>query len=294
MNENALKDRIRNISKERGQTSKECWIKLYLERFLSRLSRSQYSDKLIFKGGFLLSYMLEIGRETSDLDFLLTRMNSQENEIRKAIEEIMTVQSEDDFSFSLFKMEPLEQPHMEYPGYRVTLQITFGSTKENIQIDIGVGDVVEPEHRIIPLYQYKGKPLFDSEISLSVYPIETIFSEKLETVLSKGAANSRMKDYHDLVTLTRQNSLIDETDLKIFSSRTFKNRGTKLSLIQFDEASLETLQKYWAGHLKKLGSATVDLDLPKNIREIIHEINSYLLKIKLIPEITENMPQHQK
>ena len=78
MNENALKDRIRNISKERGQTAKECWIKLYLERFLSRLSRSQYSDKLIFKGGFLLSYLLETGRETSDLDFLLTRMNAHE------------------------------------------------------------------------------------------------------------------------------------------------------------------------------------------------------------------------
>lgn len=192
------------------------------------------------------------------------------------------MQSEDGFSFSLFKMEPLDQPHMEYPGYRVTLEITFGNVKENIQIDIGVGDVVEPENRIIPLCQYKGKPLFDSEISLSVYPIETIFSEKLETVLSKGAANSRMKDYHDLIILAREHSLIDENDLKIFSSQTFKNRGTKLSLIQFDEASLETLQKYWAGHLKKLGSVAEDLGLPKTIREIIQEINSYLLKVKLI------------
>jgi hypothetical protein len=41
--------------------------------------------------------------------------------------------------------------------------------------------------------------MFEGEISLVVYPPETIFAEKLETVLSKGAANSRMKDYHDLL-----------------------------------------------------------------------------------------------
>jgi len=49
MNVNALKDRIRNIAKERGQTAKECWTKLFLERFLARFSRSAYCDKFIFK-----------------------------------------------------------------------------------------------------------------------------------------------------------------------------------------------------------------------------------------------------
>ena len=71
MNEQGLKDRLQAISKERGINFNECWKKLLLERFLSRLSRSTYTQQFIFKGGFLLAYILEIGRETTDLIFYL-------------------------------------------------------------------------------------------------------------------------------------------------------------------------------------------------------------------------------
>lgn len=64
MNEQALKDRLQTISKEKGIQFNECWKKLLLERFLFRLSRSNQAKKFIFKGGFLLAYLMEIGRET--------------------------------------------------------------------------------------------------------------------------------------------------------------------------------------------------------------------------------------
>lgn len=73
--------------------------------------------------------------------------------------------------------------------------------KDRIHIDIGTGDVVSPTPRDLNLVQYRDKPLFESQISLLVYPPETIFAEKLETVISKGTINSRMKDYHDLLLL---------------------------------------------------------------------------------------------
>lgn len=50
MNEQGLKDRLQAISKERGIPFNECWKKLLLERFLSRLSRSTYTQQFIFKG----------------------------------------------------------------------------------------------------------------------------------------------------------------------------------------------------------------------------------------------------
>ena len=64
MNEQALKDRIKIIAREKGIQFNECWKKLLLERFLLRLSRSAHDRKFIFKGGFLLAYIMEIGRET--------------------------------------------------------------------------------------------------------------------------------------------------------------------------------------------------------------------------------------
>ena len=115
MNEQGLKDRLQAISKERGIHFNECWKKLLLERFLSRLSRSTYTQQFIFKGGFLLAYIMEIGRETTDLDFLLTSINASKDEIKEAIEEIIAVESEDGFSFSYEGIELLEQPHMDYP-----------------------------------------------------------------------------------------------------------------------------------------------------------------------------------
>lgn len=74
MNEQALKDRLRTLAQEKKIPFNTCLKHLFLERFLVRLSRSSQSEKFIFKGGMLLSYLLKLGRETTDLDFLLTRI----------------------------------------------------------------------------------------------------------------------------------------------------------------------------------------------------------------------------
>lgn len=99
MNKQALIDRIHKIAKEKEIPFNECWKQLVLARFLVRLSHSKYAENFIFKGGFLLSYMMEIGRETTDLDFLLTKMNANEKEIADATQEIASVALEDGFTF---------------------------------------------------------------------------------------------------------------------------------------------------------------------------------------------------
>lgn len=157
MNKQALMDRVHKIAKEKDIPFNECWRQLLLARFLARLSRSEYSDKFIFKGGFLLSYMMEIGRETIDLDFLLTKMNASEKEIIDATQEIASVALGDGFTFLYETIEPLEQPHMNYPGYRVTLKATFSNMKDKIQIDVGIGDIVKPVERNFHLFEYKAQ-----------------------------------------------------------------------------------------------------------------------------------------
>ena len=62
INENALKDRLHIIAREKKLPFNACWKQLLLERFLARLASSAHTDKLIFKGGFLLSYIMEIYR----------------------------------------------------------------------------------------------------------------------------------------------------------------------------------------------------------------------------------------
>lgn len=279
INEQALKDRIKKIAIEKGIHFNSCWKKFLLERFLARLAASGYFDKFIFKGGFLLAYMIPIGRETIDLDFLFTNSKAGKEELRKIFEEITSVHSEDGFNFSFHSIELLSQPHMEYPGYRIVLNTSFAKIKDKIQIDIGIGDIVHPLTYEIQLIKYSGKPLFESAISLLVYPVETIFSEKLETIISKGLGNSRMKDYHDLILLLRKKELLDLNKLKVALTNTFFHRETPLGLIQFDETSLNFLQKMWIAHIQGLGDVAKNLDLPLDISAVIEEINKYIAPI---------------
>ena len=170
---------------------------------------------------------------------------------------------------------------MNYPGFQVRIAIQFGVMSDKFYVDIGVGDAVEPVSLIWPSFIYKEKPLFDDTISLEVYPVETIFAEKLETIISRGAANSRMKDYHDLLLLCREGNLIDKARLKDNIVQTFQNRGTVFSIpIQFQFDELERMQLLWAGHLRALGAHRAQvLGLTEKMVAIIDELNQWLSTI---------------
>lgn len=280
INEQALKDKLQIIAKEKEIPFNACWKQLLLERFLARLSHSSHVNKFIFKGGFLLSYIMKIGRETVDLDFLLTRMTAEVKKLQEVFEQIVSTLLDDGFNFTFESIELLSQPHMEYAGYRITFKTSFANMKDKIHVDVGIGDVVEPQKRNINLFEYRGKPIFEKSVSLLVYPIETIFAEKLETVISKGSTNSRMKDFHDLFLLLRDKSLLTSKKLHKDVEKTFNNRGTALKPIRFDEAGHKAVQKLWTAHLQGLGDVGKELDLPENIKEVIDKLNT---NISFIP-----------
>ncbi|MBP8081994.1 MAG: nucleotidyl transferase AbiEii/AbiGii toxin family protein [Spirochaetes bacterium] len=278
MNEQALKDRIKNIANTENSTFGEVLKRLELERFLVRLSRSKYNGIYIFKGGLLLSWYLDIGRETKDIDFLASKISADAATIEQDMKNICAVDIDDGFVFTFGDIVPLEQPHMNYPGFRVILDLIIGNNmRDRIQIDIGIGDSVSPETESFPLTRYKDSFLFEGSVSLQVYPVESIFAEKLETLISKGAANSRMKDYHDLYLLSHTEDLIDSKKLIESINKTFKTRDTSLILpIQFNEEEISFLQRLWSAHCRGLGSITTELKLPLDIIAVITELNNWL------------------
>jgi hypothetical protein len=279
MNEQALKARLKHIGKEKGKGFNEVWKLLVLERFLARLSRSEYSDKFIFKGGLLLSYYLIIGRETIDIDLLARRLNAEKSNVEFIMQEICLLNLDDGFQMEFISLEDLDHQHMNYPGFQVGINAQFGVMKDKFFVDIGVGDVVDPVMLVWPSFSYKEIPLFSDPISLEVYPVETIFAEKLETIISRGAANSRMKDYHDLLLLCRDDGLLDKALLKDNIDQTFQNRGTVFSIpVQFQSDELDRMQSLWAGHLRSLGvPRTQLLGLPEKIDTVINDLNQWLL-----------------
>ena len=228
-----------------------------------------------------MSYYVVIGRETTDIDLLAKRLYAEKSHVEQIIQEICLLHLNDGFQMRLDNLDDLDHQHMNYPGFQARVAVQFGVMSDKFYVDIGVGDAVEPVTLIWPSFIYKEKPLFENFISLDVYPVETIFAEKLETVISRGAANSRMKDYHDLLLLCRQSKLIDKLILKDNIAKTFQNRGTTFFIpVQFQSDELERMQALWSGHLRVLGaSRSAALRLPNNIITVIDELNNWLSEV---------------
>ena len=279
LSENTIKDRLRNLADEQEKSVNELLKKLYLERFLARLAQSDFKNQLIFKGGYLLRYYIKIGRETKDLDFLFTQLNAEIPVIKKIFQHICFLDTKDNFSMTVLKIELLDHPHMIHSGFRVTLKIKHieGTLKDNLQIDIGVGDIVHAKALTIPLLKYKSEPFFEDKISLKAYPPEFIFAEKLIAIISKGKVNSRMKDFHDLILIIRKTSLLKVKKLKKIVNQVFKHKEVEKKFpIKFSKPDYEQFEKRWKQYREKNKLTMRETNLPKRFAKVISELNIFL------------------
>ncbi|MDX8431606.1 MAG: nucleotidyl transferase AbiEii/AbiGii toxin family protein [Candidatus Algichlamydia australiensis] len=210
------------------------------------------------------------------MSFLLRQIDAEESRLYYVFEEIASMRLEDGFAFHLVKIKSLMQRHMLYPGFRIFLSANFGAMRDQIRLDIGIGDLVEPTEREIPQVKFRNNPLFLGDIVLKTYPIGAIFSEKVETVISKGSLNSRMKDYHDLFIILKNKERLNTEKLRKQVHKTFSKRKTAAGLVNFSDGALKSLQRLWSAHYLSVANQAYDLDLPKIIEEIINEINAYL------------------
>lgn len=149
------------------------------------------------------------------------------DDIKKYLTEVSTITISDGFTFENLDVVPLPHAHMKYPGYQVSVIGKLGNTKTKVFIDIGVGDAVKATEITMKLLGTEKAPLFEKEIHLWAYPVESIFAEKLETAVARADQNSRMKDYHDLILLVR-GDVVDKKAAKAAIQATFNNRGTDL------------------------------------------------------------------
>jgi len=115
----------------------------------------------------------------------------------------------------------------DYEGVRIKIEVTLGSIRQKIIIDIGFGDKVTPKP-----YKLKYPVLLDNNIPLIyAYNNESIIAEKIEAICKLGFLTSRMKDFYDILFLF-DNYKIDKTILQKAIDSTFKNRETDKKLFQ--------------------------------------------------------------
>lgn len=182
------------LSRERNVEYYELLQRFMFERILERISVSKYNDNFILKGGLLLSAMFGIdNRTTKDMDTTIKGMDISKVNMVNVLNEILSINLNDSVKFDLISVTDIREDD-EYGGNKYHIVGRFQNMKVNLEMDISTGDKIIPRE-----LKYKYPLIFsDKEIVINSYNIETILSEKIETVLKRGIYNSRMKDFYDI------------------------------------------------------------------------------------------------
>lgn len=243
-----LKAKIRNLSGGDNDRARVLIRNFVMERFLERVALSQYRNNFILKGGMLVAAVVGLEtRATMDIDTTVKSLPLTMENARKVVEDIIQIDVSDGMSFAITKASDIMEGH-DYPGIRFMLEATLEKLRQTIKIDISTGDVITPQ-----AVEYSYKLMFDDRsISIWTYNLETLLGEKLETIMARETANTRMRDFYDIHILTEQETIDYEVLHDAFMATSIKRETTQmiprfdsiLDAVKSDPVMREMWEKY--------------------------------------------------
>ena len=246
--------KLLTLARSRGEDFQFLLGRWFAERFLYRLAESSQKDSFILKGAMLfLAWDGRLHRPTKDLD-LLGFGSSDVLDVTRRIREVCAVPVDDGIVFDLTGIagERIKED-AEYEGVRVRVPASLDGARIPMQIDVGFGDMVDPPpvELTFPVLLPLAAPV------LRAYPPEAVIAEKFHAMVVLGIANSRMKDFFDVWTLSQTRSF-DMKQLARSVRSTFERRRTPLPEavpMALSSAFLEDASKQmqWAAFGRRLG-----------------------------------------
>lgn len=218
-----LKDLIKNLARKNSADSQILLRSYITERFLERLSDSNYKNNFIIKGGMLISAMVGIkNRSTMDLDASIKGFSLNTDELKSVVESICSINLNDGVTFEIKSLAEI-MDEADYPGIRISMNGFYDGIRTPVKLDISTGDVITP-NEIVFSYQL----MFENrKINLWSYNIETVLAEKLESIIARTITNTRMRDFYDVYLLTKiYSEVIDYKILNLALKATSTKRNT--------------------------------------------------------------------
>lgn len=273
INYTELFKKSKELAKESGLTQLELYQRFMFERILERISLSKYNENFILKGGLLLSAMLGINsRSTRDMDISIKGIDVSQEKMIQVLNEILSLDIQDGIRFEMVNVTDIRADD-EYGGNKYQLVGRFENLKVALEIDISTGDEITPKE-----LNYEYISIFENKkIYIDTYNIETILSEKIETILRRGKYNARMKDYYDVFFFLTK--LKNDINLEIFKQALNNTLKKREALDYYKDYKKildglindERINNYWSTYKKKTKYA-------ENIefKEIIEVLREFL------------------
>jgi len=218
----SIRARIRNLSKQTGIKPTVLYNRYLLERFICRIAVSEHKEKIIIKGGLLISAIAGVDmRATKDLDATIMGNALKSSDFENIAHDIIRVDLEDNIRFQFVRSEEIMIDN-NYPCYRMHLRASFGTMNAKVEIDMTTGDVITPKE-----VTFGFPSLFeDVKIPILAYNIETILAEKITAILDLDIFNTRAKDFYDIYLFSSDfDDRIDKTILSSALQNTLKHRN---------------------------------------------------------------------
>lgn len=267
----SIRARLLNEARESGESYDLVLQYFVIERFLYRLSRTDWAERLVVKGAIMLrAWGTPLGRPTRDIDFL-GRLDRSPEGVAKTVRECLAVDYPDGLVFDP-DIETVEiNARDEYPGTRVILRGNLDGGTFKLQLDVSIDDAVVPDPEWV---EYPTLLDLDSPRILAYQPV-TALAEKYETIVSKGIENSRLRDYYDIWLLSTSHSH-SGSDLAAAITATFAHRETVLpsevaSGLAASFYSDPERQSRWKSFLDTKG-----VDAPADLAEVCDAIVAFI------------------
>lgn len=251
--------RLKNKAKASDISFQLCLQLFFQEEFLRKLSMSKYVDNFILKGGLFIYTLTNFeSRSTIDIDFLLRQLPSSIEDVKGVIEEIIKIDTGNNFiEMSSGSFEEIS-PQRKYKGISMQIIGKIKNVKVPFNVDIGVGDIIYPKslkQKInTQLIGYKSP-------EIRTYSIESTIAEKFEAILQRFELTGRMKDFYDIFYLSKKFDF-DGRELQIAINETLKNRETYYDEISFERiiklVDDENMQIKWRYFLKNIKNEQLD------------------------------------
>ena len=223
-----LKAKVRNLSAGDSRKAQTLIRNYIMERFLERVALSRYRNNFILKGGMLVAAVVGLEtRATMDIDTTVKSLKLDMENATEIIKEIIATEVADGVNFRITRVTDIMEEH-DYPGIRFMLEASLDNLCQAIKIDISTGDIITPS-----AVEFSYHVMFeDRSISLLTYNLETLLAEKMETIMSRGTANTRMRDFYDIYVISSQKSF-DQDVLKNAFYATSEKRETIVQIPDF-------------------------------------------------------------
>ena len=193
-----LQAAARSIAAKSGSNAptQEYLIRHTLESFLDRLTRTPHSRDFVLKGGVLLA-AYGARRSTRDADSNAVSADVTAEHLVQVVRDIAAMEADDGVVFDVDTISAQQiREEADYPAFRLRITAKIGPWAGTAVWDISTGDPVVPPPRLVTLDRILGNP-----ISLLGYAPETSIAEKGVTILERGIASTRWRDYVDIVQL---------------------------------------------------------------------------------------------